>query len=66
MSDRPHHRKPTAFKLDDPRVIVLDEENEAARPVRGKIRITPDSDPAFLPVPIDEQFVPVRKGFCWA
>ncbi len=66
MSDRPHHRKPTAFKLDDPRVIVLDEENEAARPVRGKIRITPDSDPALLPVPIDEPFVPVRKGFGWA
>ena len=22
MSDKPHHRKPAAFKLDDPRVIA--------------------------------------------
>lgn len=66
MSDRPHHRKPAAFKLDDPRVIVMDAEDDASRPSRGKVRITPDSDPALLPVPIDEPLVIPRQRFGWA
>lgn len=66
MSDKPHHRKPAAFKLDDPRVILMDAEGDAARSPRGKVLITPESDPALLPVPIDEPAVPVRKGFGWA
>lgn len=65
MSDKPHHRKPAAFKLDDPRVILMDAEDELSRPSRGKVHITPESDPALLPVPIDEPAVPVRKGFGW-
>jgi putative membrane protein len=66
MSDKPHHRKPAAFKLDDPRVILMDAEDDAARSPRGKVLITPEADPAQLPVPIDEPAVPVRKGFGWA
>lgn len=66
MSDKPHHRKPAAFKLDDPRVILMDAEDDAARSPRGKVLITPESDPAQLPVPIDEAAVRVRKGFGWA
>ncbi|HEX7789703.1 MAG TPA: TIGR01620 family protein [Afipia sp.] len=65
MSDKPHHRKPAAFKLDDPRVILMDAEDDASRPARGKVHITPEADPAQLPVPIDEPAVPVRKGFGW-
>ena len=65
MSDKPHHRKPAAFKLDDPRVILMDAEDDALRPARGKVRITPDSDPAQLPVVIDEPVVPARRGFGW-
>lgn len=65
MSDKPHHRKPAAFKLDDPRVVLMDAEDDAAHPARGKIRITPQADPAQLPVVIDEPAVPVRKGFGW-
>ena len=65
MSDKPHHRKPAAFKLDDPRVILMDAEDDPSRPSRGKVHITPDSDPAQLPVLIDEPVVPVRKGFGW-
>lgn len=65
MSDKPHHRKPAAFKLDDPRVILMDAEDDAARPARGKVHITPQADPAQLPVVIDEPAVPVRKGFGW-
>lgn len=66
MSDKPHHRKPAAFKLDDPRVILMDAEDDAARSPRGKVLITPEADPVQLPVPIDEPAVPVRKGFGWA
>ena len=66
MSDNPHHRKPAAFKLDDPRVILMDAEDDTARSPRGKVLITPEADPAQLPVPIDEPAVPVRKGFGWA
>lgn len=66
MSDKPHHRKPAAFKLDDPRVILMDAEDDPSRPARGKVHITPEADPALLPVPIDEPVVPARKGFGWA
>jgi len=65
MSDKPHHRKPAAFKLDDPRVILMDAEDDVSRPARGKVHITPESDPAQLPVVIDEPAIPVRKGFGW-
>ncbi len=65
MSDKPQHRKPAAFKLDDPRVILMDAEDDPARPARGKVHITPESDPAQLPVIIDEPAVRVRKGFGW-
>jgi putative membrane protein len=65
MSDKPHHRKPAAFKLDDPRVILMDAEDDVSRPARGKVHITPESDPAQLPVVIDEPAIPVRRGFGW-
>lgn len=66
MSDKPHHRKPAAFKLDDPRVILMDAEDDVARSPRGKVLITPEADPAQLPVVIDEPAVPVRRGFGWS
>jgi len=62
MSERP--RKPATFKLDDPGVVVMDPD-EAGRPARGTVRITPEADPALLPVPIEAPFVPVRRGFRW-
>jgi putative membrane protein len=65
MSDKPHHRKPAAFRIDDPRVVLMDAEDEPSRPSRGKVHITPDADPAQLPVVIDEPAIPVRKGFGW-
>lgn len=64
MSDRPHHRKPAAFKLDDPRVVVTTAD-DGAHPGRGKIQITPEPDPALLPVPVEEPLAPVRKRFRW-
>jgi len=38
MSERPHHRKPATFKLDDPGVVVMDAD-ETGRPSRGTVRI---------------------------
>ena len=64
MSERSHHRRPATFKLDDPGVIVMDAD-EASRPSRGTVHITPEADPALLPVPIEAPLVPVRRGFRW-
>jgi putative membrane protein len=65
MSERPPHRKPATFKLDDPRVVVMDPDEDSGRPSRGTVRITPEADPALLPVPIGEPLLPARKGFHW-
>jgi putative membrane protein len=62
MSERP--RKPATFKLRDPGVIVMDAD-ETGRPSRGTVRITPESDPALLPVPVEAPLLPVRRGFPW-
>jgi putative membrane protein len=63
MSER--NRRPATFKLDDPRVIVMDPDGDPSRPSRGTVHITPESDPALLPVPIEEPAVPLRRGFRW-
>jgi putative membrane protein len=65
MSERSNHRKPATFKLDDPRVIVMDADEETGRPPRGSVHVTPEADPALLPVPIDERPLPPQKGFRW-
>src|SRR6185369_4487219 len=64
MSERPPHRRPATFKLDDPGVIVMDPD-DSSRPARGTVQITPEADPAQLPVPVDTPLVPVRRGFRW-
>lgn len=64
MSERPHHRRPATFKLDDPGVVVMDPD-DSSRPSRGTVQITPEADPALLPVPIDSPLPPVRHGFRW-
>lgn len=62
MRDR---RRPATFKLDDPDVVVMDPGDEGARFAHGTVRVTPEADPATLPVPLDEPFVPERKRFRW-
>jgi putative membrane protein len=64
MSEKTPHRRPATFKLDDPGVIVMDPD-DTGRPARGTIHITPEADPALLPVPIDMPLVPARRGFRW-
>jgi putative membrane protein len=63
MSERSKPRKPATFRLDDPGVVVVDAD-EATRPARGTIQVTPESDPALLPVVI-EAAAPVRRRFRW-
>jgi putative membrane protein len=63
MSERPQNRRPATFRLDDPNVVVVDAD-EAGRPARGTVRITPEAEPALLPVPIEPPVV-VRRRFRW-
>src|SRR5881392_804550 len=64
MSEKTPHRRPATFKLDDPGVAVMGPD-ETGRPARGTVQITPEADPAQLPVPIDAPLVPARRGFRW-
>src|SRR4030088_327656 len=64
MSERSQHRRPATFKLDDPGVIVIDPD-DASRPSRGTVHVTPEADPALLPVPVEAPLLPVRRGFRW-
>jgi putative membrane protein len=64
MSERPHHRKPATFKLSDPGVIVMDPD-DASRPSRGTVHVTPEADPALLPVPVEAAIVPAQRGLRW-
>ena len=63
MNERGKHRRPATFRLDDSSVVVVDAE-DATRPARGIVQITPESDPAQVPVPIEAPAVP-RRGFGW-
>ena len=63
MSDRPKQRRPATFRLDDPSVVVTDSD-DAVKPARGTVQITPEHDPAQLPVPIEPPSVP-RRAFGW-
>src|SRR4051812_21275322 len=64
MSEKTPHRRPATFKLDDANVVVMDSD-EAGGPARGTVQITPEPDPALLPVPIDAPLLPARRGFRW-
>ena len=64
MSERPPHRRPATFKLDDPGVVVIDPD-DASRPARGTIHITPETDPALLPVLVEAPTFPAQRGFRW-
>jgi putative membrane protein len=64
MSERPPHRRPATFKLDDPGVFVMDPD-DASRPSKGTIHVRPETDPALLPVLVEAPLVPVQRGFRW-
>lgn len=63
MSERSKHRRPATFRLDDPGVTVM-EADETAKAARGTVQITPEADPAMLPVPVEAPVL-VRRGWRW-
>jgi putative membrane protein len=64
MSEPPSHRKPATFRLDDPGVVVIDAD-EKGRPSRGTVQVTPEADPALLPVPVETPITPARRSLRW-
>src|SRR3984893_15341579 len=64
MSERSHHRRPATFKLDDPGVIVMDPD-DPSRPARGSVHVTPEGEPAILPVPLEAPHLRTRRAFGW-
>src|SRR5260370_28286338 len=64
MSERSHHRRPATFRLGDPGVIVTDRD-DSSRPSRGTVHVTPEVDPALLPVPVEAPILRAQRGFRW-
>src|SRR5713226_163542 len=64
MSEKTPHRRPATFKLDDPGVIVMDPD-DSSRPSRGTVHVTPEVEPAQLPVPIEAPILRPQRGFRW-
>jgi len=63
MTERSKPRRPATFRLDDPSVVVLDAD-EATRPARGTIQVTPQPEPASLPILVEPQIAEKRR-FRW-
>ena len=63
MNDRSKQRRPATFRLDDANVVLVEPEG-AGKPARGTVQITPEPDPALLPVPIEAP-APPRRAFGW-
>jgi len=60
MTERP--RKPAAFRLDDPDVVVASADDA---PARGRtVLVTPEPEPA-LPVPVETVPPPPRRRWRW-
>jgi putative membrane protein len=55
-----HHRRPAAFRLDDPNVVVTAEEGRVAR---GTVRVMVEPEPS-LPA-VAEPAPPPRRGVAW-
>ncbi|MGO4716717.1 YcjF family protein [Bradyrhizobium sp. 2TAF24] len=64
MNDRPTHRRPATFKLDDPHVVVMSPDDDS-RAVRGTVQVVPEPEPAALPVPRDDGLLAPPRGFRW-
>jgi putative membrane protein len=43
----------------------MDPDGEAGRPPRGTVQVTPEADPALLPVPVEQPLLPAQKGGRW-
>ena len=59
------HRRPAAFRLDDPHVVLAEPDEPRTRAPRGTVLVTPEPDAALLPVPIQAPGRP-RRRLPWA
>ena len=57
-------RRPAAFRLDDPDVILAEPAREKDYPTQASVRVIPEDETADLPVPVEAPVVP-RRGFRW-
>jgi putative membrane protein len=62
MSER-KSRRPAAFRLDDPDVIVAEQAPEKNYPAQASVRVIPEDENAALPVPVEA--VAVKRGWRW-
>ena len=61
-----HHRRPAAFRLDDPKVVVT---TEAGRAARGTVRVMVEPEPSLPAVQESDPLQsdpPPRRGFGWS
>ena len=60
-------RKPAAFRLDDPRVVIAPPPEDGAKPraLRGVVRVMPEPDQADITVPTWALAPVARRGFPW-
>jgi putative membrane protein len=58
-------RRPAAFRLDDPHVVLAEPDEPRTRAPRGSVLITPEPDAALLPVPVAAAARP-RRRLPWA
>ena len=64
MNERSRQRRPAAFRLDDPEVVVAESAEEAVHAPRAAVRVIPEGESADLPVPVDPP-LPTRRGVRW-
>jgi putative membrane protein len=60
-------RKPAAFRLDDPRVVIAPPPEDGAKPraLRGVVRVMPEPDSADITVPARAPVTVTRRRFPW-
>src|SRR5262249_33095871 len=60
-------RKPAAFRLDDPRVMVAPAPEDGSKPRagRGVVRVMPEPESADITVPAQAPAPAIRRRFPW-
>lgn len=60
-------RKPAAFRLDDPRVVIAPPPEDGAKPraLRGVVRVMPEPESADITVPSQAPVPITRRRFPW-
>jgi len=57
-------RRPAAFRLDDPDVILAEPAREKDYPTQASVRVIPEDENTALPVPVEAPVMP-RRGLRW-